>query len=217
MLSPALPDVSFALLTFSAIFFVVDPFAAVPLFLAITTGDSAEKRRRTAFKAAAVCTITLLVFAATGGFLFRLFGITIAAFKVAGGVLLFLLALDMMRAQRSRVRSSPEEEREGAEKEDVAVIPLGIPMLAGPGAIASVTVTMSEASASARHVGIVALSIVLTGAITFLMLRGALALERTLKRTGLNILNRVMGLLLAAIAAQFVLTGLRDALPGLAG
>jgi multiple antibiotic resistance protein len=209
------PDLSFALLTFSAIFFVVDPFAAVPLFLSITTGDSAEKRRRTAFKAAAVCTVTLLFFAATGGFLFRLLGVSMGAFRIAGGALLFLLALDMMRAQRSRVRTTPEEESEGFEKEDVAVIPLGIPMLAGPGAIATVTVLMGEAHARPERAATIAACVVATGALTFLMLRGALTLERRLKRTGLAILNRVMGLLLAAIAVEFVVTGLAEVFPGL--
>lgn len=208
-------DASFAALTFSAIFFVVDPFAAVPLFLAITKGDSEAKRRRAAFKATAVCTVTLLFFAATGGLLFRLFGITMGAFKIAGGILLFLLALDMMRAQPSRVRSSPEEESEGLEKDDVAVIPLGIPMLAGPGAIATVTVVMSDAWASARRASIVVACILATGVITLFLLRGALRLERALKQTGLNILNRVMGLLLAAIAVQFVVNGIRESFPGL--
>ena len=204
---------SFTLVTLSAIFFVVDPFAVIPLFLAITQGDGASKKRAAARKAALVSTITLLVFAAAGTLIFKLLGITLGAFRIAGGVLLFLLALDMIRAQRSRVRSSPDEEHEGIEREDVAVIPLGIPMLAGPGSIAIVMVLMSHAQPSVAHVAIVVGCIVATGILTYVILRAAVVVERTLRQTGLNILNRVMGLMLAAVAVQFVVSGIRDVLP----
>jgi multiple antibiotic resistance protein len=204
---------TFTLVTFSAVFFVVDPFAVIPLFLAFTRGDTVKKRHATALKASIVTTVTLALFAATGGFIFRLFGITIGAFKIAGGILLFHVALDMMRAQPSRVRSSPEEAVEGNEKEDVAIVPLAIPMLAGPGAIATVTVLMSEAAHSYVHIGIVLLAIFLTGVLTFLVLRASTYVERALKQTGLNIVNRVMGLILAAVSVQVVVNGVHDVLP----
>ncbi len=207
---------NFALVTFSAVFFVVDPFAVIPLFLSITRGDSAPKRRATALKASIVTVVTLTVFAATGEFIFRLFGITIGAFKIAGGLLLFLVALDMMRAQPSRVRSSPEEEHEGTTKDDVAIVPLAIPMLAGPGAIATVTVLMSQAHGQAGRIAIVLAVVGVTGALTFLILRESTRLERVLKQTGLNIVSRVMGLILAAVAVQFVLNGIHDVLPEIA-
>jgi multiple antibiotic resistance protein len=208
-----LDNLSFALVNFAAIFFVVDPFAVIPLFLSITKGDADEKKARTALRAAIVTTVTLLAFALTGTLLFRLFGITLGAFRIAGGILLFLLALDMVRAQHSRVRVSPEEQTEGVEKEDVAIIPLGIPMLAGPGSIAIVIVLMSHAHASFTQMGIVLGCILLTGVLIFLILRAAAVLERTLGQTGLNILNRVMGLLLAAVAVQFVVNGVAEVLP----
>src|SRR5215831_17376946 len=195
---------TFTLVTFSAVFFVVDPFAVIPLFLTITRGDSALKRRATALKASLVTVVTLTVFAATGEFIFRLFGITIGAFKIAGGLLLFLVALDMMRAQPSRVRSSPEEQDEGTAKDDVAIVPLAIPMLAVPGAIATVTVLMSQARHSPSHIAVVVAVVFATGALTFLILRASTRLERLLKQTGLNILSRVMGLILAAVSVQFV-------------
>src|SRR5262249_42108155 len=195
---------TFTLVTFSAVFFVVDPFAVIPLFLSITRGDSPKKRGATALKASIVTIVTLALFAATGEFIFRLFGITIGAFKIAGGLLLFLVALDMMRAQPSRVRSSPEEQDEGTAKDDVAVVPLAIPMLAGPGAIATVTVLMSHARHSLAHIA---------GVLTFLILRESTRLERLLKQTGLNILSRVMGLLLSAVSVQFVVNGIHDVLP----
>ncbi|MFO0982679.1 MAG: MarC family protein [Planctomycetota bacterium] len=212
-----MPEIlSFTLVTFSAVFFVVDPFAVIPLFLSITQGDSPAKKRLTALKASLATVITLLVFAAAGGFIFRMFGITLGAFKIAGGILLFLLALDMMRAQRSRVRTSPEEETEGMGKDDVAIIPLGIPMLAGPGSIATVTVLMSEALHSLVHVAVVVACILATGVLTYVLLRMAGYLERALRQTGLNILNRVMGLILAAVAVQFVVNGVHDVLPQVA-
>jgi multiple antibiotic resistance protein len=206
-------NLGFALVNFSAIFFVVDPFAVIPLFLSITQGDDDTKKGRTALRAAAVTTVTLLAFAATGSLIFRLFGITLGAFRIAGGILLFLLALDMVRAQHSRVRVSPEEQTEGVQKEDVAIIPLGIPMLAGPGSIAIVIVLMSHARGSPARMGIVVGCVLLTGVLTFLILRAAVALQRTLHQTGLNILNRVMGLLLAAVAVQFVVNGVAEVLP----
>lgn len=204
---------SFALVTFSAIFFVVDPFAVIPVFLSVTRNESPQQRRSTAFRASAAATICLLLFAAAGGFIFRLFGITLGAFRIAGGILLFLMALDMMRAQRSRVRSSPEEESEGIERQDVAIMPLGIPMLAGPGSIATVTVLMSKAQGAWLHLAIVVVCIVLTGVLCFILLRAASVLEKTLKQTGLNILNRIMGLILAAVAVQFAVSGIRDVMP----
>lgn len=203
----------FTLVTFSAVFFVVDPFAVIPLFLSITRGDDLRKKRRTAFRAAVVTTVTLLVFAAAGSLIFKMFGITLGAFRIAGGILLFLLAMDMVRAQRSRVRASPEEEHEGIEKEDVAIIPLGIPMLAGPGSIAIVIVLMSQARTSFAKSAIVVGCVIATGLLTYVILRAAVALERALKQTGLNILNRLMGLVLAAVAVQFVILGIRDVLP----
>lgn len=204
---------SFTLVTFSAIFFVVDPFAAVPLFLSISRDDDLAKKRATALKAAAVATVTLLVFAAAGTLIFKLFGITLGAFRIAGGILLFLMSLDMLRTQRSRVRVSPEEETEGVQKDDVAIIPLGIPMLAGPGSIAMVIVLMSHAKTSTTHLVIVVACILVTCFLTYLILRAAPVVEHALKQTGLNILNRVMGLVLAAVAVQFVVNGIHDVLP----
>jgi len=208
---------SFALVSFSAIFFVVDPFAVIPLFVTMTAGESAAKRAATAMRSTIVMTCTLLLFAITGSLIFQIFGITIGAFKIAGGILLFLMAVDMMRAQRSRTRTSPEEESEGVVKEDVAIIPLAIPMLSGPGSIATVTVQMSEAAGRPPYVAVVICSILLTGALTFLLFRGAGLLERTLKTTGLNIVVRIMGLLLAAVAVQYVVGGIRDVLPQIRG
>jgi multiple antibiotic resistance protein len=203
----------FFVVAFSAVFFVVDPLALIPMFLAITEHETAAERARTVLRATLTCCLTLTVFAVAGGLIFRLFSISLPAFKIAGGILLFLVALEMMQAQRERTR--PEENKEGIEKRDVAIIPLAIPLLSGPGAIATVMVLMTRHSP--WHFGIpVVVAIVLTSVLTYALLRGASYLQRHLSRTFMNVVSRIMGLILAAIAVEFVLGGLREALPRLA-
>src|SRR5947207_3618471 len=124
---------SFSLLSLSAIFFVVDPMGAIPIFIAMTRNDPPEKRRDMARRATIAAFFILTLFAVAGTLIFKVFGVTLGAFKVAGGVLLLLTSIEMLRAERVRTRTSSEEEREGAEKEDVAIFPLAIPLLAGPG------------------------------------------------------------------------------------
>ena len=199
---------------FSAIFSVVDPFGVVPVYIAMTADDSPEHKRRTALRASLTMAIALTVFAALGSYILKFFGISIGAFRVAGGVLLFLLAVDMLRAQQSRQRSTPEEEREGREKPDISVFPLAIPMLSGPGSFATVMVLVSRAHNIWEQM-FVGAAIVVTAAITFVILIFSSAAARRLGRTGINVLHRVMGLLLAAIAVQFVVDGCRDVLPSI--
>ena len=206
---------SFAVMAFSAIFFVVDPLAIIPVFLAMTRDDAADKKRRMAKKAAIATSVTLLTFAVAGNVIFQIFGITIGAFKIAGGALLFLLALDMMKATQSKVRVRPEEEEEGAHRDDIAIVPLTIPMLAGPGAIATTMVVTSKAEGRPMHLVVIVVVIAVTGALTWLILRSAVMIEKRLGTTGLNVLTRVMGLLLAAVAVQFVVDGIGELLPTL--
>jgi len=208
-------DFRFAVVALSAVFFVVDPFVAVPFFMAITAGDPVEKRRSAAARASFAAFVTLTLFAVAGGFLFRAFGISLGAFKIAGGLMLFLMALDMMRAQPSRTRSTPEEHDEGVAKEDVAIVPMAIPMLSGPGAIATVMVLMSRAAWKPWRTAAVFAAITITCVATWILLRSATAAERFLSKTTLHVLERVMGLLLAAVAVEFVVGGLKDALPSL--
>ncbi|HYV67672.1 MAG TPA: MarC family protein [Myxococcales bacterium] len=205
---------SFSLLSLSAVFFVVDPMGVVPVFVAMTQGDSDEKRRQMAKRAAMTAFVILTVFAAAGTIIFRLLGVTLGAFKVAGGVLLLLTAIEMLRAQQARTRIIPEEQQEGLEKDDVAIFPLAIPLLAGPGAIATVTALMGRAGRTLFMVPVV-LSIAITCAASYAMLRAAVPIARLLGVTGLNVMNRVIGLIIAAIAVQFVFDGLKDTFPGL--
>ena len=147
--------VGFSVTAFCAVFFVVDPFVAVPLYLSMTAGDNPARRRSTALKASLTVALVLLTFALAGGAIFRLFGISIGAFRVAGRLLLFLMAVDMMRAQRSGTRTSDAELSEGAHQNESGIVPLGLPVLAGPGAIATVTVLMSSVRESMAKAAIV--------------------------------------------------------------
>ncbi|MHB1844383.1 MAG: MarC family protein [Deltaproteobacteria bacterium] len=208
--------VSFSLVTFTGIFTVVDPLSALPLFVAMTGQDSQQARRAMAKRASFAAALILSAFALAGGLLFKFFGVTLPAFKVAGGLLLLLMAIDMLRAQTSRVRASPEETAEGAAKEDVAIFPLATPLLAGPGSIATTMVFMGRSTAWWQAIPVLA-AVLVTCFISYWLLRGAALIDRLLGRTGMNVLNRVMGLILAAIAVQFILDGLSGAFPAMAG
>ncbi len=200
---------SSALVSLSAVFFVVDPVGVVPIFIAMTHGDPPEKMRDTARRAALVAAALLIFFALFGTFLFKVIGVSLSAFRVAGGIVLLITSLDMLRARQSETRTSPEEAQEATGKEDVAIVPLAIPLLAGPGAIATVMVLMSRGDGLLTTVAVV-LSILVTMAATYFMLRGASLVQRVLGQGGVAIFQRVMGLLLAAIAVQFIAEGGRD-------
>jgi multiple antibiotic resistance protein len=207
---------SFSLLSLSAIFFVVDPMGAIPVFMAMTGGDSPEKKRDMARRASIAAFLVLATFAVAGTLIFKVFGITLGAFKVAGGVLLLLTSIEMLRAQPQRTRMTPEEEQEGVEKEDVAIFPLAIPLLAGPGSIATVTTLMAKAGRKLFAVPVI-LSIAVTCVASYLMLVAADRISRVLGVTGLSVMNRVIGLIIGAIAVQFMFDGLSDTFPGLRG
>jgi multiple antibiotic resistance protein len=207
---------AFSVSTLTTLLLVVDAPGVVPIFLAMTTMDSAQHQRATARRAAAVTAIVLACFALAGSFIFRVLGISLGAFRIAGGALLFLLAVDMLRAERSRQRTSPEEEAEGRDRPDVSVFPLAIPMMAGPGATSTVMVLVSRADHLWQY-AIVFASIFVTALVSYWLLRGAVGIERRLGKTGLNVIQRVMGLILAATAVQFVVEGLANVLPTITG
>lgn len=203
-----------SLVSLSAIFFVVDPFAAIPFFLAMTRDHPVEKRRETALRASITAGLVLATFAVAGATIFKLLGISLGAFKIAGGVVLLLLALDMIRTQPSRTRITEGEVEAGAGREDPAIVPLAMPLLAGPGSIATVVVLMSRARAGPWwHALPVLGAIVVTAVATYLILAGAARTERVLGRSGLAIVERAAGLLLVAIAVQFMLDGIREGFP----
>ncbi len=209
---------SVGLVSLSAIFFVVDPLAAVPFFLALTRNDDVPRRREIALRAAVTAGALMIAFALAGEWIFRLLGIGLPAFKVGGGVVLLLLALDMIRIQPSRTRITEGEVEASADKEDVAIVPLATPLLAGPGSIATAVVLMARTQGHAWwHKVAVLGAIALTALASYLILAGAVRTEKVLGRTGLAILERAAGLLLVAIAVQFIMDGVAEGLPRLFG
>src|SRR5579863_1553420 len=205
------PIVRFSLLAFSSIFFLVDPFAAIGSFLAITQGADAERRKRMARKGAITCFVVLTSFALAGQYIFEMFGIKLPAFEIAGGLILMLIGLDMLEAKRSPTQEAHGDKEEGAAKEDAGIVPLGIPMLAGPGAISSVMVLVGQVHPFWRwEMAAVLGSIAITALVSYWVLAGASRVQNVLGETGIRILVRTMGLLLVALAMQFFVNGLTD-------
>jgi len=201
--------VRFSLLALSSIFFLVDPFAALPTFLAITDGMDKLKRRRMAGKASLTALVFLSAFAVGGQYIFRMFGITLPAFEIAGGIILLLIGLDMLQAKRSPTQEASGDAEAAAIKEDAGIVPMGIPMLAGPGAITSVMVMVGQAQTRWQMLAILG-SIAVTAGICYLVLGNSDRVARGLGETGIRILVRIMGLLLVALAVQYFVNGMTD-------
>ena len=203
------PYVRFSLLALSSIFFLVNPFAALPTFLAVTAGGDDARRRRMAWKASLTALIFLSAFAIGGQFIFHMFGITLPAFEMAGGIILLLIGLDMLAAKRSPTQESTEEATAAAAKEDAGIVPLGIPMLAGPGAVTSVMVLVVQAETRWQMAAILS-AILITAVMCYLVLGNSDRVARRLGETGIRILVRIKGLLLVALAVQYFVNGVAD-------
>ena len=198
----------YILLAASSLFVIVDPLAVVPAFLAMTPNDTAELRIRTARLACCVTAGVLLLFSVAGQLVFKVMGITMPAFQIAASILLLIVALDMVRAQRSRVQETHEERLAGTEKTDIAVTPLAIPMLAGPGAISTVILLQNEATDIPQHIALYG-CIVAVSLVSYLILRISARGARWLSPIIMSIAIRIMGLLLAAVAIQFMLNAIK--------
>lgn len=203
----------YSFLAVSSLFVIVDPFAVVPAFIAMTPDDSPAERARMAKIACLVVAAVLLGFAYAGKWVFQILGITLPAFQIAASIVLLLVALDMLRAQRSRVHETSEETAAGMEKTDIAVTPLAIPMLSGPGAISTVILLQSEAKTFWHNLALVG-CILLVSFASYWVLRVAAHGTKWLNPIALRIGTRIMGLLLAAIAVQFMLNGIKALKPG---
>jgi len=199
----------FALLAATSIFFLVDPFTVIPLFLAVTDDSPPQERRWIARRSAWTCAIVLSTFAVAGSLIFKMFGISLPAFKIAGGIILLQIGLDMLQARQPGTKSSPAESQESVSKKDASIIPLGMPMLAGPGAISTVMVLVGESHSIWQH-AVIYSTIVATAFVSFLILNAAGRVQRYMGETGIRILTRMMGLLLVALGVQFVANGLID-------
>ncbi|MBI3296941.1 MAG: NAAT family transporter [Elusimicrobia bacterium] len=202
--------VQYTLLTAVPLMAIINPLAAVPVFLAITPNDSVEARLSMALRGCLVCGGILVVFAALGTHIFKVFGISLSSFRIAGGLILLLMALDSLQAERGRINETEEELREGAAKDDVSVTPLGVPLLAGPGAISSVIVFESQAQGLAQTAALYLVLAAIT-AVCYLTFWVFLKGVRRVNPIAMNIVTRLMGLLLAATGVEFILSGLKAA------
>jgi multiple antibiotic resistance protein len=202
--------VEFALVTFTSVLFIVDPIAVIPSYLVVTRTETPTQRATTARRACIAAALILIAFAIGGSLIFQVFGITLPAFRIAGGLILWLVAMDMLHAQRRTQESAPEI-MEGEIKEDTALTPLAMPMLAGPGAISTVMVLAAQAHTMPQKL-VVHASILTTAFLSWIVLRLGERLVQRMGQTGIRVMTRIMGLLLAAIAVQFVISGAQEAL-----
>jgi multiple antibiotic resistance protein len=200
----------YALITFTSVLAIVDPIAVIPTYLVITSGETPDERKATAFRACLAAGLLMMLFALAGEFILSTFGITLPAFRIAGGFILWLVAMDMLRGQRT-TQETTAEVVEGQEKEDVSITPLAVPMLAGPGAISTVMVLSGQARGVFES-AVVYVAIALTALACWMALRLGERLLDRIGRTGIRIVTRLMGLLLAAVAVQFVINGVSEAM-----
>ncbi|SLN55043.1 hypothetical protein ROG8370_02477 [Roseovarius gaetbuli] len=207
-------DTAFLITAFVTLFVIIDPIGMTPLFVALTQGMSPQKRRAIAVRACVTSALLLVMFASFGEAVLGFIGISMPAFRIAGGILLFLTALEMLFEKRTKRRADQAEEAEEDDSDDPSIFPIAIPLIAGPGSIATVILLAGQKpgiEGLAWVIGVM-LSVIL---LVFLMFLMSGLLERALGRVGTNVVTRLLGMLLAALAVQFVLDGLRGF--GLAG
>ena len=202
----------FLLSVVTTLFIVVDPIALAPVFISLTSTMTPAQRNRVAWRSVAVAAAIMVTFAIVGHPLLQVLGISLNAFYIAGGILLFLIAIDMLFARPSRTRETPEEAEEGRLAADVSVFPLAIPIMSGPGSMATIVLFMSEAGSDWLKIGSVgiALLIALVSSLAIMLL--STQVMKVLRTTGVAVIGRVMGVILAAFAAQFVINGVTSVL-----
>ena len=193
--------------SFVTLFVVMDPIGISPLFMALTQRMSAAKRRAVAIRACIIAGVLLTLFAFLGEGVLDFLGISMPAFRIAGGILLLLTALDMLFERRTQRRKDQSEETESDD--DPSVFPLAMPLIAGPGSIATVILLAGQGD-GLEGVGLALVVMSLVLVIAFVLFNAAPLLERILRETGIKVVTRLLGMLLAALAVQFVLEGLRD-------
>jgi multiple antibiotic resistance protein len=199
---------------FTTLLAIVNPLGAIPIFISLTSSMGAGERRRVINTVSITVVLVLIVAALLGKPLLEFFGISIASFKVGGGILLLLMAISMMQAKYAQTKQTREEEAEAEEKESIAVVPIAMPLLAGPGAISTIII-YADASPQILHLTLLIISSILVALLTWVALNIAAPLRSVMSKTAINIATRLMGLLLAAIAVEFIAGGLTVLLPGL--
>ncbi|MCF6148488.1 MAG: NAAT family transporter [Candidatus Kuenenia sp.] len=196
----------------TALMVILDPFAAIPIFLSLTQGYNQTERTRVIFITIVTVALVLIAASISGESLLKTLGTSLASFRVGGGIVLLLMALAMLRAQSDKVKTSPTEKAAAETKETIAVVPLAIPLLAGPGSISTVIIEMHRSSA-AYHQVMVILCILFTCILLWTVLRLASSIGKALGPIGLNILHRLFGLILTSIAIEIMANGLRELFP----
>lgn len=189
------------------VFIVMDPIALAPVFISLTSRMTPTARIHVARRSTVVAAGIMATFALVGHPLLKVLGISLHAFYIAGGILLFLIAIDMLFARPSRTRETPEEAEEGLTATDVSVFPLAIPIMSGPGTMATIVLLISQAGSNVFEIGSVALALVIGLASSYLIMCLSTRIMSVLRTTGVAVIGRVMGVILAAFAAQFVVNG----------
>ncbi|MDD2466531.1 MAG: YchE family NAAT transporter [Desulfobulbus sp.] len=200
---------------FVALVAVVNPVGAVPVFINLTANQAIKERNTTGNIAALSVGIILLAVLFTGEAILRFFGISVGSFRVGGGILVLLMAISMLNAKMSNIRQTKEEELDSAVRESVAVVPLATPLLAGPGAISTV-ILHAQRHDSSLHYLYLSLAIIALAGVTALLMRLAPHISQWLGKTGINIVTRLMGLVMAAMGVEFIAHGLKQLFPILA-
>lgn len=199
----------FSLTAFLSLFALLDPIAIAPIFVFMTPSNTDEERKVMARRACWAVFLVLTFFGLTGGMIFHFLGITIGAFRIAGGLILLKISLEMIEARISQAQHTWKEGEEGRKKEDIAILPLAIPLLAGPGSISGVIVLMSRAEGLLQQLLVFA-AIGFNALLAHVLLRNASRVANLFKETGQGVFIRIMGLLLAAISVEFILSGIRQ-------
>jgi len=194
---------------FIALFAIIDPFGAIPIFLALTRGAEPDQKRAIALKSCGFAFLVLVIFTLAGRYILNFFAISVTAFQVGGGVIIFLAGLPMLFAYPLGMKSKDAEVAECSEKDDVSLVPMGVPMLAGPGAITTVLVLADQHRFILSKLAILGCSLLVL-LIAFLLFWQAERLFRWIGQTGLNLLTRIMGLILIVLAVQYILSGVKQ-------
>jgi len=202
-------DIYFALRAFVALFAIVDPFANIPIFISILDRFREKDRQVMVREAVLIAFIALFVFTLVGNYVFQFMGITLYSFKIAGGILLFIIAIEMLFGRKTRTEISDETVTE--EREDVSIMPMAIPLLTGPGAITTGIVLYNSAADLANKIVVLA-CIVLVFILSYIILSQGDFIHKKLGKTGNKVIIRIMGLMLSAIAVQFVISGVGEAI-----
>lgn len=200
--------ITFAATAFATAITIIDPIGMIPLTLSSTANVSPERRTKICDQAVLVAACILLFMGLVGQALLSYLGITLPAFLIAGGILLFLIAIDMLFARPTGAKRTEQEERDAAEMNNPAVFPLAVPMIAGPGTIATVLLLLNLAHGDGLRVTIVCVAYAAALVVTWACMRGATLLQRVVGTTGIHVITRLLGIILAALAVQFVLNGL---------